>query len=139
MTRRISNGVALQWLGLGLILTGVYWLITPDAHPDSSLVRTVAVYGQVLAGIIFAYYGIRLANQEQQIFGGRYRAMVVITCWVMAGALIVGTAGHWLITPASHLGASNLRVFLVWGQIVIGLGLMATGGAVPGRAPRSLA
>jgi hypothetical protein len=45
--------------------------------------------------------------------------------WLLIGAILLGNAGHWFITPIRHPGAPLWKVLIVAGQAVVGAGLWA--------------
>lgn len=128
MKSRTGNGLAMGLIGLALVASGLRWLITPMAHPGVSAIRTIGVYTQVVVGVVLAVFGKRAAARERRLLGEAYNAIAVATCWAMGGALLAGTGGHWLITPAAHPDASTWQTVMVWGQIGLGVWLIATAG-----------
>ena len=128
MSQRRANGVAMFLVGLGLAATGLHWLVTPITHPGASTARVVAVWLQLATGVALAIAGQRRDRRDRQALESSYHALAAVTELGLAGALLTGTAGHWLITPAAHPAAPLWHFTFVWGQAAIGLGLVVAAG-----------
>jgi hypothetical protein len=111
-------------VGLGLAATGLHWLVTPTAHPGASTALVLAVWLQLAIGATLAIAGHRRDRRDRQALGASYHPLAAAAASGLAGALLTGTAGHWLITPAAHPAAPLWHFVVVWGQAALGLGLV---------------
>jgi peptidoglycan/LPS O-acetylase OafA/YrhL len=59
MASSVRRGRFTAFLGVLLCAMAVRWLITPLNHPDASTLRTVAVYLQLLLGVVMVVAGYR--------------------------------------------------------------------------------
>lgn len=123
--KRIGNGMVMALIGVGLAASAVHWLITPMDHPDASNARVAAVLVQALIGVAALAWGWRQHHEDRRTRGPHYEAFASGVVCLIIGAGLAGTAMHWLITPMSHPDVSSLRTGLVWGQVLLGIGLMA--------------
>jgi hypothetical protein len=52
------------------------------------------------------------------------RSSTRLTTTALLGALLIGKAGHWFITPMRHPNAATWKVSVVGALFVVGLGLL---------------
>ena len=126
MKPRAGTGLTLLVIGLALAATGLHWLITPSAHSSASAARTIAVWAQVGVGVVLAIIGQRLDTLDRRALSQSYHAVGAAALRSLMGALLVGTGGHWLITPLAHPAAPGWQVGAVWVQIALGIWLLTS-------------
>jgi hypothetical protein len=123
--KRIGNGLVMSLIGLGLAASAARWLVTPVNHPDASDARAAGVAIQFVIGVAVLAWGWRRDRADRRTRGPQYEAFASGAVCLILGVGLVATATQWLITPGAHPDASSLRTGLVWGQALIGLGLVA--------------
>jgi hypothetical protein len=126
MADRQASGVVICLVGAGLAATAFHWLITPTVHPGASSARVLAVWLQFGAGGALAILGYRRDRLDRARYGAAYQRLAAAAVLGLAGALLAGLGGHWLITPAAHPGAPLWHLVGVWGQVLLGMGLFAS-------------
>jgi hypothetical protein len=126
MADRRASGVVVYLVGAGLAVTAFHWLITPTAHPEAGPARVLAVWLQFGVGGVLALLGYRRDRLDRAEYGAAYHRLAAAAVVGLAGALLAGLGGHWLITPTAHPGAPLWHLVGVWAQVLLGLGLIAS-------------
>lgn len=123
--KRIGSGLVMSLIGIGLDASAARWLLTPINHPNASDDRVVAVVMQFVIGLAVLAWGWRQDREDRRTRGPQYAVFASGVVCLVIGVGLAATAMQWLVTPALHADASGLRTGLVWGQALVGLGLVA--------------
>lgn len=123
--QRIGNGLMMSLVGIVIATGAARWLLTPIDHPDASGARVALVAVQLVVGLALLAWGWRQDRKDRRARGAEYEVFASGVVLLCIGAFFAGTAMHWLITPMSHPEASSLRTAMVWGQALLGVGVMA--------------
>lgn len=122
---RIGNGLVMSLIGLGVATTAARWLITPINHLDASDARVAAVMIQFVVGMAVLAWGWRRHGEDRRARGPRYGVLTSGVVLLIMGAVLAASAIQWLMTPTLYPHASAIGTGMVWGQALVGAGLMA--------------